>query len=313
MLEERMTPAAPPSLATRTPPIVIAIIGVMLGCVMDAMVKTLGAAYSVVLIATSRYVFGSLFAGAAVVATKARLPNAAGLGRHALRAIIIAVCSLLFFNCLSILPIAEATVLIFCAPLMIAPFARVILGEKIRAMAGVALLVGFVGMLVTVQGGDATGDAARHTEGVLSGLAAAVLYALSMVLLRQLARNDSAVSTAFLSNLFPAFYLLPVAIYLGVAPAAADLPLFAMTGFTGFLMWLMLTAAYSRAPAQDIAPAEYTALIWSALLGFFFFAELPRWQVWTGAGVIVVAVMLAAWDSRQAEKRAAASMAHPHP
>jgi S-adenosylmethionine uptake transporter len=313
MMEGRMTPAAPPSLANRTPPIVIAIIGVMLGCVMDAMVKTLGAAYGVVLIATSRYVFGSLFAGAAVVATRARLPKAAGLGRHALRAIIIAVCSLLFFNCLSILPIAEATVLIFCAPLMIAPFARAILGEKIRAMAGVALLIGFVGMLVTVQGGDATGDASRHTEGVLSGLAAAVLYALSMVLLRQLARNDSPVSTAFLSNLFPGLYLLPVAIYLGVTPAAADLPLFAMTGLTGFLMWLMLTTAYSRAPAQDIAPAEYTALIWSALLGYFFFAELPRWQVWTGAGVIVVAVMLAAWDSRQAEKRAAAAMAHPHP
>lgn len=309
----RMPTASPLSLANRTPPILIAVIGVMLGCVMDAMVKTLGAAYGVVLIAAGRYVFGSLFAGAAVLATKSRLPKAAGLRRHALRAIIIAICSVLFFNCLSILPIAEATVLIFCAPLMIAPLARLILGEKIRVMAGVALLVGFAGMLVTVQGGEATGDASRHLEGVLSGVAAAVLYALSMVLLRQLARNDSAVTTAFLSNAFPALYLVPVAIYFGAAPAPADLPLFAMTGLAGFAMWFMLTAAYSRAPAQDIAPAEYTALIWSALLGYIFFAELPRWQVWTGAGVIVVAVMLAAWDSRQAERRAAAAMAHPRP
>jgi len=37
-----------------------------------------------------------------------------------------------------------------------------------------------------------------------------------------------------------------------------------------------------------------------------FFAETPRWQVWTGAGVIVLAVMMAAWDGHRAERRAAA-------
>ena len=297
---------ASPSRINSMPPIAIAIAGVMLGCIMDALVKTLGATYGVVLIATSRYVFGAMFSGAAVLATRARLPNAAGLRRHALRAVIIAICSVLFFNCLSILPIAEATVLIFCAPLMIAPLARVILGERMRRTAIIALGIGFIGMLVTVQGADGAGDTARRVEGIVSGIAAAALYALSMVLLRQLARNDSAVTTAFLSNVFPAIYLIPFAIYLGAAPAVADLPMFALTGLTGFFMWFMLTSAYSRAPAQDIAPAEYTALIWSALLGYVFFAELPRWQVWAGAGVIVLAVMLAAWDSHQAQKRAPA-------
>jgi S-adenosylmethionine uptake transporter len=307
MLEGRMPTAFPFDIAKRTPPILIAVVGVMLGCAMDAMVKTLGAAYSVVLIASARYVFGALFAGAALAATKSRLPNAAGLGRHALRAVIIAVCSLLFFNCLTILPIAEATVLIFCAPLMIAPLARLILGERIRAMAAVALGIGFIGMVITVQGAEGAGDAARRLEGVLSGMFAAALYALSMVLLRQLARNDSAVTTAFLSNLFPAIYLLPFALWLGVAPQPADLPLFAATGLTGFVMWFMLTTAYARAPAQSVAPAEYTALIWSAILGIVFFAETPRWQVWTGAGVIVLAVMMAAWDGHRAERRAAAA------
>lgn len=298
--------SSPSSPLRRAPPIVIAVLGVLLGCIMDAMVKTLGGAYSVVLIATARYVFGSLFSGAAVLATRARLPDAAGLRRHAMRAVIIAVCSLLFFNCLSILPIAEATVLIFCAPLMIAPMARVLLGERVRKMAAVALAIGFVGMVITIQGADGAGDNARRLEGVLSGVAAAVLYALSMVLLRQLARNDSPVTTAFLSNLFPAIYLLPFALWLGVPPRPEDAPLFAMTGLAGFGMWFLLTTAYSRAAAQSVAPAEYTALIWSALLGLVFFSETPRWQVWLGACVIVMAVMLSAWDSHQAQKRAIA-------
>lgn len=290
--------AAPPLLAN-IPPLAMALVGVMLGCVLDALVKQLGFTYGVILIAAARYVFGTLFAGATVLALRSRLPDAAGLRRHALRAVVITVCSLLFFNCLTILLIAEATVLIFCAPLMIAPLARWLLGETMRRAAMAALVVGFIGVLVTVQGAEGAADNARRVEGIVSGVAAAALYALSMVLLRQLSRKDDTVAIAFLSNLFPMIYLLPVAIAMGAEPQAADLPLFALTGAAGFAMWFMLTSAYSRAQAQNIAAAEYTALIWSALLGYVFFAEVPRWQVWAGAAVIVVAVMMSAWDARQ--------------
>ena len=294
--------AAPPFLAN-TPPLALAVVGVMLGCAMDAMVKQLGFTYGVILIATARYVFGSVFAGATVLALRSRLPDAAGMRRHALRAVVITACALLFFNCLTILPIAEATVLVFSAPLMISPLARWLLGEVIRPAATFALIVGFVGVLVTVQGAEGAADNARRVEGIVSGVAAAALYALSMVLLRQLSRKDDAVAIAFLSNLFPMIYLLPAAIMMGAAPMVGDLPLFALTGATGFVMWFMLTSAYSRAQAQNVAAAEYTALIWSAALGYVFFAEVPRWQVWAGAAVVVAAVMMSAWDARQRKAR----------
>ena len=294
--------AAPPFLAN-TPPLALAVVGVMLGCAMDAMVKQLGFTYGVILIATARYVFGSVFAGATVLALRSRLPDAAGMRRHALRAVVITACALLFFNCLTILPIAEATVLVFCAPLMISPLARWLLGEVIRPAATFALIVGFVGVLVTVQDAEGAADNARRVEGIVSGVAAAALYALSMVLLRQLSRKDDAVAIAFLSNLFPMIYLLPAAIMMGAAPMVGDLPLFALTGATGFVMWFMLTSAYSRAQAQNVAAAEYTALIWSAALGYVFFAEVPRWQVWAGAAVVVAAVMMSAWDARQRKAR----------
>ena len=79
--------------------------------------------------------------------------------------------------------------------------------------------------------------------------------------------------------------------------------LFALIGLMGFGMWLLLTSAYSRAQAQNVAAAEYSALIWSAALGYFFFAEIPRWQVWAGAAVVVAAVMMSAWDTRQRRVR----------
>jgi S-adenosylmethionine uptake transporter len=281
------------------PPLMLAMVGVMMGCMMDALIKHLGVAYTAVLIATMRYVFGTVFSGATVIALKRKLPGRDGLQRHALRAVASTGSAVLFFHCLTILPIAEATVLIFFAPLMIAPLARWILGEKLRPAAVAALFVGFIGMLITVQGAPEAADNARRIEGIISGVSAACLYALSIVLLRQVAQKDDAIVTAFLGNVFPMLYLLGPAIFLGAAPAVADLPLFVVAGFTGFLLWFMLTQAYARAPAQSLAAAEYTALIWSALLGYFFFAETPLWQVWAGALVIVGAVTLSAWDSHR--------------
>jgi S-adenosylmethionine uptake transporter len=196
-------------------------------------------------------------------------------------------------------------VLIFCAPLMIPPLAWWLLGEKMRVAAMGALVAAFVGVLVTVQGAPEAADTARRLEGVASGLAASGLYALSVVLLRQLAQKDDAIVTAFLGNIFPALYLLVPAVVVGVMfgpPQLAEMPLFAVTGLTGFLLWFLLTQAYARAPAQSLAAAEYTALIWSAALGYVFFAEIPRAQVWFGATIIVAAVMMAAWDSHRRSK-----------
>jgi S-adenosylmethionine uptake transporter len=293
-------PGVPSAPGNRIPPIVLALIGVFMGCVLDAVIKHLGSSYSAVVVAFWRYAFGTLVSGALMLALRKNLPDGAGLRRHALRAIALTVSAVLFFHCLTILPIAEATVLLFSAPLMIAPLARWILGEKFRAMAIWALVIGFAGMLLTVQGEDFAAMDSRRLEGILSGIGTSVLYALSLVLLRQLAQKDDAIVTAFLGNIFPAIYLILPAMFFGFFPIPADLPVFAFTGLAGFLLWLMLTHAYARAPAQSLAVAEYSALIWSALLGYIFWSEVPRWQVWLGAVVIVGAVMLSAWDNRRA-------------
>lgn len=302
-----MTDAPAARKAFGIPPIGLALLGVFMGCLLDAMIKHLSASYTAVLIGFVRYCFGSLFSGFAFLTMRKRLPSAAGLRAHALRATTLAGSAVLFFHALAILPIAEATILIFCAPLMIAPLAHWLLKEKLRRTALIALIVGFVGVLITVQGEPVSGEAARRLEGILAGVGAAFVYALSIVLLRQLAQRDDALVTAFLGNAFPALYLLVPAVLLGAAPMTSDLPAFAFTGLTGFALWFLLTQAYARAPAQTLAAAEYSALIWSALLGYVFFQETPRWQVWAGAAVIIAAVMLSAWDSRRAARQGMAS------
>lgn len=287
------------------PALAIALVAVFMGCIVDALVKHLGGRYGAVLIACCRYGFGSVFALSAFLAARRPLPGARTLRAHALRSCASTSSAVLFFHALSILQLAEATVLIFCAPLLIAPLARLVLGERFRPMALLAIGIGFLGVLVTVIGAPAAGGP-RHLEGVASGLAAALLYSLSIVLLRQLAQRDEALTAAALGNVFPFLYLLGPALWLGQAPLAADLPVLALLGLVGFALWFLLTRAYARAAAQSLAISEYSALIWSAAIGFLVFREVPGWQVWAGAAVICGAIGLSAWDSRRTTQKGAA-------
>ncbi|HEV7694613.1 MAG TPA: DMT family transporter [Hyphomonadaceae bacterium] len=279
----------------------LALVGIFMGCILDAMIKHLGASYSVILVAFMRYLFGTLIAGTAVIALRKKLPNAKGIRAHAIRAIALTGSATLFFYSLQKLPIAEATVLIFCAPLMVAPLGRWILKEKLRPFAMAGLVLGFIGVIIAVQGTPPGAETTERLYGILAGVSASTLYALSIVLLRQLAQKDDVLVTAFFGNIFPALYLLIPTLILGGAPRLADIPAFAFTGLAGFTLWFMLTHAYSRAPVQRLAATEYTALIWSALLGYFFFSEVPRIQLWIGAVLVVLAVMVAAWDGKRAD------------
>jgi S-adenosylmethionine uptake transporter len=284
------------------PAIVLALGAVFMGCVVDAFVKHLGQSYGAILIACCRYGFGSIFALTAFAMAKRPWPTGRVLRIHGVRAIAAVTSAVLFFHALSILQLAEATVLIFCAPLLIAPLARLILGETFRPMALAAIAVGFAGVLVTIQGAPADAGP-RHVEGVASGLGAAALYSLSLVLLRQISKGGHAATTALTGNVFPFLILIIPAIALGQAPRWADVPQLAGLGLVGFLLWYLLSRAYAQAQAQTLAITEYSALIWSAALGFVFFHETPSWQVWTGAAVICGAILLSAWDSGRTRKR----------
>jgi S-adenosylmethionine uptake transporter len=295
---------APPTYY-RIPALAFALVAIFMGCIVDAMVKHLGGRYGAVLIAFCRYGFGAVFALIAFLGARQPLPNVRTQRAHALRSCASTSSAVLFFHSLSLLQLAEATVLIFCAPLLIAPLARLILGERFRPMALLAIGIGFLGVLVTVIGAPAA-TSPRHLEGVISGLAAALLYSLSIVLLRQLAQRDEALTAALLGNVFPFLFLLGPTLWLRQAPLPADLPVLALLGLIGFTLWFLLTRAYARAAAQSLAISEYSALIWSAGLGFLVFREFPGWQVWAGAAVICSAIGLSAWDSRRTARRGAA-------
>ncbi len=103
-----------------------------------------------------------------------------------------------------------------------------------------------------------------------------------------------------LSTAIPFVCVMPFALAFAPLPAPASLPLGLAAGVAGTCGFLLLTLAYARAEAQLLIIFEYTGLFWAALLGWALFDEVPRLQIFMGAGIIIGACLFASLHERRA-------------
>jgi drug/metabolite transporter (DMT)-like permease len=286
-------------MLSRLSPVVLALLGTALLCVMDAVIKHLSLTNSALAIAFGRYVFGAAAAGA--------IWNAAGrpkitlemLRAHAVRGVLIATSAWCFFYALGKLELVEAITLGFLAPLLIPFAAWALLGEKVRASSLGAGVLGFVGAVIAANGAPIEDQSHDRVLGIAAALTASVTYALSIALLRQRADKDGAPVIGLMQTLLPMAIVAGPAIALSPMPPLSDFPWFLAMGTLGAIGWYLLINAYARTEAQRLAPIEFTALIWASLFGFAIFQEIPRPQVYAGAALIIAACLFAAWEERR--------------
>lgn len=260
---------------------------------MDAIVKNLALTVDVSVITLGRYVAGTVLALAVwqwqgrPALTRAMLPL------HLVRGALIASMAFAFYWSLKTLPLAEAITLSFIAPLLVPPMASLMLGETVQPRFLAAGLLGFAGVLVTVQGAPRfDGDRLIALAAVLF---AAVAYAASAVILRARAANDGATIVTLMGSAIPMLLLAPAAVGAEM-PSMATLGWFGLLGLVGNIGVQLLARAYAHIEAQVLAVMEFTALPWAALYGWLFFAEPVRLQVWAGAAIILAACI---WAGRE--------------
>ena len=289
-----------------THPLLICLLAVAVGACIDALVKGIAPDAGLHQLLAWRFLFGSILSLAVFRARKRPMPSGAAIRFHTMRGALQLVSVSLFFFAITVLPLAEITVIGFTAALLVPFLAGVILAEKPGAVAVIAAVVGFAGAALAVSGtpaGNVTPE--LRNLGLTAGFMSAFCYALMLILLRMRAKTEDATTIAMFSNVVPAVALLPVTFGVFGAPTWSDLPLFLLLGCMGYSVWVLMSLAYARAPAQRLAPLEYTALIWSALLGGIFFREVPGWQLWAGGAVIIAACLIVAVDDHFATRKAA--------
>lgn len=293
-----MSRADPPAVRQASP-ILIAVGGVAFLCAMDAVMKHVVGSFHPVSATFARSLMTLPFALPLWLAAGRPALTRNVLGAHALRGAVMAFSAGSFFWALTVLPLAEAVTLSFIAPLIIPFIAWALLREKPRLTSVAAGLIGFAGVLLTTQGAPASSDTPERTLGIVMMLLAAVAWAASLVLLRGRASQDGPAIVVLMGGVVPAILLAPAAVVIGDTPSTEALAWLLVAGALTVAGVWTLTRAYARAEAQVLAPIEFSALAWAALLGWLFFDEVPRIEIWAGAAVIIGACLFAAWDERR--------------
>ena len=295
-------------------PFFLCALGVFFGSVLDATVKAIAADTPVLTLTAWRFLFGAVIVLGIYLARGGGMPTTAAIRFHTMRGAVYSITVLSFFSALAILPLAMATVIGFTAALMVAPVARLILKERMNRTAVLAALIGFAGVALNATGfGGMEIEPQARWLGYAFALVAAVTYAMTLVLIRLRAQTEDSVTIVMFSNVVAAVFtwivLIGAALIMKdgppIWPGAAGLPALGLLAVIGVSVWLLMTFAYSGAEAGRLAPFEYTALVWSALFGAFFFGEVPGLRLYAGAAIIIGACLLVAFETHFTARREA--------
>jgi drug/metabolite transporter (DMT)-like permease len=204
-----------------------------------------------------------------------------------LRSFLILAAWLSYYTAARDLQLAELTTIYFAAPLIVTALSTIILGEKVPAFRWAAVVIGFIGVFIACDPSNL-----GLSWPVALVLAAALLWAFSIVLMRKIALKERTMIQLVLNNgFFLVFAGLPL-FYLWVKPDLTELIMLVGVGAIGGIAQFSLFEGMKRAPASVIATFEYTSLVWAFALGWLIWNDIPRNEVFVGAAIIGAAGLL---------------------
>ncbi|MGE0153569.1 MAG: DMT family transporter [Reyranellaceae bacterium] len=196
--------------------------------------------------------------------------------------LLLLVSTAMMFVSLEFLPLANASAIIFTAPLIVTVLSVALLKEGVGPARWLAVLAGFAGMLIVMR----PGTALFHWATFLV-LGSAATYALYQIMMRRIAGLDTPETTATYSVVLSTFLMSLVVPFFWKTPETlAHLGMFLGMGMLGGISHYFIAQAMALAPASTISPFNYTQILGAIVFDYLVFATFPDLWTWVGAAVI---------------------------
>ncbi len=222
------------------------------------------------------------------------------LSHHFYRGCINGIAILSWFTALTLLTLADASALNLMAPLCVSVGAVIVLKEHMGPRRWFALGLGAAGALVVIRPGF---------EDVSLGIWMVMITVLASAGQRLFAKSLVAVDSSTTCVLYLTLFMIPVSLlaasFVWQWPALEDYPWLILIGALLSMAHYALMRSLNLADVSALEPVNFTRLIWGALFGYLFFAEVPGIYTWIGGFMIISATSYVAHREAQLRRRSA--------
>ena len=217
---------------------------------------------------------------------------------HLGRAVIGITAMSLFFISIRYVPLVEMQTISFSSVFFISILSVFFLGEKIGYRRIIAVIVGFIGVVIILNPGSAI-----FSNYSFLPLIASFFLSIAVIFLKKILLTNNNILSVWIFTAFCTVISLFFYDDTWIWPKNYDLIFMVASGFLGFIAQICLTKSFQMADASLLAPLDFSSVIWSFLIGYIFFQEFITLNVLFGGLIIIMSVSYIFYRERVLKKQ----------
>ena len=277
--------------------IFLIIISIIFGTLMGTFIKLAQEELNVFTTGFLRFFFGFLIITPYILKTKFEVFSTKNLKIHILRSALNLHAMLLGFAALAMLPLEKMTAIHFIVPIIVTILAVIFLKEKIYLYRSIALVMGFLGMLIILRPGIID-----ISIGIYMALISSLIWSVVIILTKKVSKDDSAITILSHQYVYMSLFSFPLVIYFWDQPSLKTIIFILCAAMSGTILHIALNHAYKLVDVTMTQPYSFLGLVVSSIIGYFVFSDKPDFYTWLGASVIFCGVLLISYRELQLNK-----------
>ena len=277
--------------------IFLIIISIIFGTLMGTFIKLAQEELNVFTTGFLRFFFGFLIITPYILKTKFEVFSTKNFKIHILRSALNLPAMLLGFAALAMLPLEKMTAIHFIVPIIVTILAVIFLKEKIYLYRSIALVMGFLGMLIILRPGIID-----ISIGIYMALISSLIWSVVIILTKKVSKDDSAITILSHQYVYMSLFSFPLVIYFWDQPSLKTIIFILCAAMSGTILHIALNHAYKLVDVTMTQPYSFLGLVVSSIIGYFVFSDKPDFYTWLGASVIFCGVLLISYRELQLNK-----------
>ena len=278
--------------------ILLTLIGSFFAVLMEALIRAAQYDSNVYTIGFFRFFFGLIIISPYLIKNKFNTYKTRNIKFYLLRGFFNLPMMIFGFGALVYVPFEQFKAMNFLSPIIVVLLSIIIFREKIFYFRILALIIGFIGMLIIIRPGII-----EFNIGTLMILISLTFWSFIIILSKFVSKDDSPITMVTYQYTIMTILALPLAVFFWQAPSLISLFYVFIAAISGTILHLCLAQSYKYAELSVTQPIWFSGLIFGSIFGYFAFNETPDIWTWVGGIVVFSSVLVITYNERNKDKK----------